>query len=89
MPLIGAIFIAGLISVAAIGISSRSLLHAIAGGLPVKELLPSLALPLRCLALSALAPLLTLVLYWLAFPREDRMTRKLLETAFGANAFLP
>jgi hypothetical protein len=88
MPLIAVALIPGLVFVAALGISFRSLFYAIAGGLPLEVVVPYLAIPLRCLALSALAPLLTLTRYWLAFPREDRMMRGLLETAFGASAFL-
>jgi hypothetical protein len=88
-PLISAAFIAALVSVAALSISCRTLFQAIAGGLPLEVVLPSLAFLLRCLALSTLAPLVTLMLYWLAFPHEDRKIRELLDTAFGANAFLP
>jgi len=89
LPLIGAVLIAGLISLGTLSIFSRSLFYTIAAGLPLEVALPYFATPLRCLALSTLAPLLILILYWLAFPHEDRMIRELLETAFDAKAILP
>ena len=52
MPLIGVVFFAGLISVAALGISIRSLFYAIAGGLPLQVALSSIAIPLRCFLLQ-------------------------------------